>query len=173
MSRVKLLTSLNSPRRRLVTAAVAILVAALGATLTAWGSGNAQPNHGSVVARLPMPFRPHAERGIELIPVSVNVGQRFSILVGTTVAFPAYWTETGSSPDARIVQAVGDFSDGSCGDMIGCAVPYFHTLSAQSRGTTTMTWQYRTPECRRFKHGGGGPAGCPRVTTVVFRISVR
>jgi len=56
-------------------------------------------------------------------------------------------------------------------DMVGCRVPYFHTLLARGQSTTTMSRWYHDYACT-------GPravrmrADCPAVTMVTFDIMV-
>lgn len=156
------------------------LLASVGCGLVAaTGCGGstdpASHDHGRIVAQLPILFaaRPafFAEHGT--IHVAVAVGQRFSIKVDTSDG-PYFWNEAGRPPNSRLVKLVGDFNDGHCAaDLLGCRVPYFHTLLAQDSGTTTMTWRYHNVSC---PSGQGRPskatARCTRIGTVVFDITI-
>src|ERR1022692_746413 len=132
-------------------------------------------DHGRVVAHLTIPFRPAAVTGkTEVIRVAVRSGQRFSVKVDTSDG-PFYWNQTGRRPDARVVRLAGDFNEGSCASgMVGCRVPYFHTLLARARGTTTMSWQYHDLRCQAVrKRMTQATRSCPSVTVVTFDITVR
>ncbi|HUZ52621.1 MAG TPA: hypothetical protein VMU94_08825 [Streptosporangiaceae bacterium] len=132
-------------------------------------------DHGHVVAHLTIPFRPAAVTGkTEVIKVAVSSGQRFSVKVDTSDG-PFFWNQTGSRPDPRVVRLAGDVNDGGCASgMVGCRVPYFHTLLARARGTTTMSWKYHDLRCQAVrKRMTQATRECPSVTVVTFYITVR
>jgi hypothetical protein len=138
--------------------------------------------HGQVVAHLSIPFRPAGTAlGTEVLKVTVPAGRRFAVKVDTSDG-PFFWSITGSPPDTRVVRFVGNFNQGSCpADQVGCRVPYFHTMLARGPGTTTMTWRYHdlpcqaTPPPNSQASGASGQSArsCPRVSVVVFDITVR
>jgi hypothetical protein len=131
-------------------------------------------DHGRVVAHLAIPYRPAAVTGkTEVIRVAVRSGQRFSIRIDTSDG-PFYWNQTGR-PDSRVVRLAGDFNEGSCASgMVGCRVPYFHTLVARARGTATMSWRYHDLRCQALrKRMTQATRSCPSVTVVTFDITVR
>jgi hypothetical protein len=137
------------------------------------GPASAQ-DHGRVVAHLTIPFRPGAVTGTtEVIRVAVNRGQRFSVKVETSDG-PFFWNQTGR-PDPRVVGLAGDFNQGSCAaGLAGCRVPFFHTLLARARGTTTMSWRYHDLHCQAVrKRMTQATRSCPSVTIVTFDITVR
>lgn len=147
-----------------VSAAGAAALTAVGALLaTGCGGTGLAPDHGPVVAQLQIPFQSAGPAGkMTVVPVHVTAGQRFSIKVDT-VDYPDFWTEAGAGPDARIVQAAGDFPDAACpGQQAGCAIPYLYTFVARGRGTTTMTWEYHQ----------GHAAAPPSVTYLAVDITV-
>ena len=155
---------------RIALAAVLSLIAA-----AACGTRVVAPDHGRVVAYLTIPFRPAATTGTaEVVRVAVSSGQRFSVKVDTSDG-PFYWNQTGSRPDPRVVRLAGNFDEGSCAaGMTGCRVPYFHTLLARSRGTTTMSWKYHDLHCQAVrKRMTQATRSCPSVTVVTFDITVR
>jgi hypothetical protein len=132
-------------------------------------------DHGRVVADLPIAFAPRPVfLETEIIRVTVNVGQRFSIKVGTSDG-PVYWDQVGSPPDPRLVKVLGNFNDGHCPpDLVGCRVPYFHTLLALAAGTTTMTWRYHNLACQVHQMSASKVvARCARLRTVIFDIVIR
>ncbi len=157
-----------------------LAAAALGACLfsaAACGSPRApvaSRDHGRVVAELPIAFAPRPVfLESEIIRVTVNIGQRFSIKVGTSDG-PVYWDQVGT-PDPRLVKVMGDFNDGHCApNLVGCRVPYFHTLLARAAGTTTMTWRYHNLGCQvhQLEPSGNVPP-CLRLRTVIFDITIR
>jgi hypothetical protein len=155
------------------TALVAFL--SLIAAAACAGPAAAQ-DHGRVVAHLAIPFRPGAVTTgtTEVIRVAVNRGQRFSVKVETSDG-PFFWNQTGRRPDPRVVRLAGDFNQGSCAaGMAGCHVPYFHTLLARARGTTTMSWRYHDLRCQAVrKRMTQATRSCPSVTIVTFDITVR
>ncbi|HEY6276402.1 MAG TPA: hypothetical protein VIX86_08715 [Streptosporangiaceae bacterium] len=131
-------------------------------------------NHGVMAGHLTIPFEPAATAGkAEIIPIAVTVGQRFSIKVDTSDG-PYWWAPVGPAPDPRLVRLVGNFNDGSCSpSLVGCRVPYFHTLSAHARGTTAMSWQYHDPGCVRAPGTASPPSRlCPPVAIVTFTITI-
>ncbi len=135
----------------------------------------AAQDHGRVVAHLTIPFRPASVTGqTEVIKVAVRSGQRFSVKIETSDG-PFFWSQAGRWPDPRVVRLAGDFNDGSCASgMAGCRVPYFHTLLARARGTTTMSWKYHDLRCRSVrKRMTQATRSCPSVTVVTFDITVR
>src|SRR5262249_39702607 len=139
------------PARRLSLLAVAAATAglALAAAACSAAAPPARPgDHGPGVALLPLPSRLTARAGgRELITVTVSAGQRFSIKIDTSDG-PFWWSQSGP-PDPRIVRLAGDFNQGSCAPgLVGCRVPYFHTLLARGTGSTTMTWTYHHPPCQ-------------------------
>ena len=158
----------------------AIAATVVGACLlSAAGCGRpaapASPEHGRVVADLPISFPPlPVYLMTETIQVNVGAGQRFSIKVGTSDG-PVYWSQFGSPPDPRLIKVVGDFNDGRCpADQVGCRVPYFHTLLARGRGSTTMAWRYHNLSCTaRPRSSSKAVVWCPRLRTVIFDIMVR
>jgi hypothetical protein len=147
------------------TAALALLTAGCS------GARAAGHDHGTVVGRLDIPFTPaHVQGQAEVIPVTVHRGERFSVLVQTSDG-PYTWNQT-RRPDPGLVRLAGDFDRGTCpSGMVGCRVPYYHTLIARAPGVTVMTWNYRD-----FGGPGHGPAPKGRhrqkVTHVQFRITV-
>ncbi len=144
MGYLKPLARRRGTLRRGVSVAGVAALSALGALLvTGCGGAGPAPGHGPVVAQLPIPFQPAVPAGkMTVVRVHVTAGQRFSIKVDT-VDYPDFWAEAGAGPDARVVQAAGDFPDGSCpGQEAGCAIPHLYAFVARSRGTTTMTWEY-------------------------------
>jgi hypothetical protein len=168
----------RSARQRSLVAA--LMAAAAGWALAAAACSSTAPSHrshdhGLVVAHLSIPFRPAAGAGgRELITVTVSAGQRFSVKVDTSDG-PYWWSQSGTPPDPRIVRLIGDFNQGSCAPgLVGCRVPYFHTLLARSSGMTTMTWTYHQPPCQAAaKAPSPASTACPKVTVVIFDISVR
>jgi hypothetical protein len=164
MGYLKLLAHRRRTLSRGVSVAGAAALSALGALLvTGCGGTGAAPDHGPVVAQLPIPFQPAVPAGkMTVVRVHVTAGQRFSIKVDT-VDYPDFWTEAGAGPDAQVVQAAGDFPDGACpGQEVGCAIPYLYAFVARSRGTITMTWEYHQG------HAGSPPS----VTYVAIDIAV-
>jgi hypothetical protein len=153
----------------LATLAVSLLITACGSP-----AGPAH-DHGRVAGHLTIPFVPAATTGkAEIIPISVTVGERFSIKVDTSDG-PYWWTQSGTAPDPRLVRLAGNFNDGSCSPgLVGCRVPFFHTLFARARGTTAMSWRYHSPGCAATT-GTATPPGraCPPVTLVTFTITIR
>jgi hypothetical protein len=118
-----------------------------------------------VVAELPIPL---ASPATPVVNVAVSVGQRFSVKVDTSDG-PYEWSEIGPAPDRQLVKLAGNFDDGHCDSKaVGCRVPYFHTLLAKTRGTTTMTWHLRDFNCQ------DNLASNPDCThnTVKFKITV-
>ncbi len=113
-------------------------------TLAACANPPVQADHGRVVAHLPIPFTPAGQP--EVIRVTISPGQRFSIKIDTSDG-PYAWLQV-SGPDPRLIGFAGDFNDGSCpSGMVGCRVPYFHTMITEHRGATTATWRYRDYAC--------------------------
>ncbi len=165
--------------RRLVSVA-ALAVAAVVSLVTAVacaGPAAPQPRHdqGLVVAHLSIPFRPAAAAGkAEVIQIAVTVGQRFSIKVDTSDR-PYYWSQAGTGPDPRLVRLAGNFDEGRCAPgLVGCRVPYFHTLVARGRGTTMVSWKYHDLRCEATPKSASPASGsCPSVTLVTFDIMVR
>ncbi len=151
-------------QRGVITAGVAALAAGCALLVTGAGGTHPAPGHGAVVAELAIPFRATGTAGkTDVILVRVGVGQRFSIWVDA-VDYYAYWREVGTTPSPRVVRAVGEFPDGACpAQVAGCAIPYLYTFVASSRGTTTMTWQYRQ----------GYSRSRPSATLVAVDITVR
>ena len=131
--------------------------------MTGCGGAGPAPGHGPVVAHLPVPFQSAGPAGkMTVVPVRVTAGQRFSVKVDA-VDYPDFWTEAGAGPDARVVQAAGDFPDAACpGQEAGCAIPYLYAFVARGRGTTTMTWEYRQ----------GHASAPPSVTYLAIAITV-
>jgi hypothetical protein len=153
---------------------IASLACALGTAACSSGGGHGR-DHGTVLARLPIPFRAApGSRGTERIALIVRAGQRFAVKVATSDG-PYWWTQSAPAPDARIVRAVGNIDDGSCpSGQAGCRVPYFRTLVARSRGTTTMTWRYHDPRCAiERKKMTQASRRCAAANTVIFSITVR
>ena len=150
------------------TLAAGLLVAACA------GPRTPAHDHGSVAGHLSIPFVPAATAGkAEVVPVTVRVGERFSIKVDTSDG-PFWWTQTGAPPDPRLVRLAGNFNDGSCSPgLVGCRVPYFHTLVARARGTTAMSWRYHAPGCAAAASASPPSRSCPAVTVVTFTITVR
>ncbi len=147
--------------------ALATLMLALGACS---GKGSASDHsHGQVVGQLRIPFVPSvARRPTQVIQVAVSVGERFSVKIDTSDG-PFSWSQVGPLPDKHLVKLAGDFDQGSCApNLAGCRVPYFHTLIARAKGSTTMTWRYN----------GTCPAqpspspACATVATVTFDITI-
>jgi hypothetical protein len=136
-------------------------------------SGATTADHGVVVGHLHIPFVPKPATGsADIVNVTVQAGQRFSVEVDTSDG-PYWWNQTGPRPDARIVRVVGDFNIGSCAQgMVGCRVPYYHTLLARSRGETIMIWRYNAAPCR-VPVTSAARKQCPSVTEVQFDIDVR
>ena len=148
--------------------AVSLLVAAC--------TGPAGPghDHGRVAGHLSIPFVPATTSGTaEIVPIAVTVGERFSIKVDTSDG-PYWWTEAGTAPDPRLLRLAGNFNDGSCSPgLVGCRVPYFHTLVARARGTTTMSWRYHAPGCVPAPATATPPGlACPAMTLVTFTITI-
>jgi hypothetical protein len=115
-----------------------------------------------VVAHLAIPFRPAVAAGkADVIPIAVTAGQRFSIKVDTSDG-PYAWSQAGTAPDPRTVTLAGNFNAGSCApDLVGCRVPYFHTLITRGRGTTTMSWKYHDYRCAHApKAAAAGSRSC-------------
>jgi hypothetical protein len=56
--------------------------------------------------------------------------------------------------------------------MAGCRVPYFHTLIARGRGTTTLSWRYHNLRYTALPRPAQMRAECPAVTIVTFDITV-
>jgi hypothetical protein len=157
------------PRMAVLVAVAAISVFAAACS----SSGATVSQHGVVIGHLSIPFMPNITTGgAEIIAVTVQAGQRFSVEVDTSDG-PEWWTQTGAGPDSRIVKVVGNFNVGSCpADMTGCRVPYYRTLIARSPGTTTMTWRYNSAPCRAPTTSPASKQ-CPSVTEVQFDIDVR
>lgn len=132
----------RTARRAVIAVGGTVLAAAVA--LLVMGAGGKAPDHGPVVAQLPIPFRAAADgHRADVIRVRVGVGQRFAIRVDA-VDYYAFWRETGTVLDPRVVEMLGEFPDGSCpAQVAGCAVPSLYGFVARGRGTTTMTWQYR------------------------------
>ncbi len=153
--------------------AAAVLAAGLLVTACA-GPGTPVHDHGSVAGHLRIPFVPAATAGkTEVVPITVRVGERFSVKVDTSDG-PFWWTRTGAPPDPRLVRLAGNFNDGSCSPgLVGCRVPYFHTLVARARGTTAMSWRYHAPGCAAAASASPSGRSCPAVTVVTFTITVR
>jgi hypothetical protein len=173
--------------RRLVNAAALTAAAVSGLLAVAACGGPATPSHdhGRVVAHLAIPFQPPVATGNpDIIRVTVTVGQRFSIKVDTSDG-PFDWSQL-TRPDPRIAWLAGNFGDGSCAaGLVGCRVPYFHTLIARGRGTTAMSWKYHDLRCEAAQATASpGPSAspgasarpgigpCPSVTRVTFDITV-
>lgn len=159
------------------TTIAAVLIG--GCLVSAAGCGRstapASRDHGRVVANLPISLSPlPVYLETETIDVNVAVGQRFSIKVNTSDG-PVYWSQFGRSPNPRVIKVVGDFNDGHCApNLVGCRVPYFHTLLARARGSTTMAWRYRDLGCAaRARSQGKVVVPCERLRTVIFDIMVR
>jgi hypothetical protein len=150
--------------RGVIAAGVAALAAVLALLVTGGSGTDPAPDHGTVVARLPIPFRVAGAAGkTDVIAVRVRAGQRFSIWVDA-VDYYAFWRAAGTRPDPQVVRAAGEFADGTCpAQVAGCAIPYLYTFVARHRGTTTMTWQYRQGYTRTQ----------PSVTRVAVDITVR
>jgi hypothetical protein len=153
--------------RALVAGAIGLL--AVGCS----PSGATTAGHGVVIGHLHIPFVPQpATGGADVINVSVQAGQRFSVEIDTSDG-PYWWNQAGRRPDSRIVEVVGDFNIGSCApDLVGCRVPYYHTLLARGRGETVMTWRYDAAPCRAPVTSAARKQ-CPSVTEVQFDIHVR
>jgi len=149
--------------------------AAIACTVMAAACGGGQPahDHGRVVAHLTIPFAPAIAPGKpDVIRVAVARGTRFSVLVDTSDG-PIDWSQTGV-PSPRLLRLAGNFDDGSCAaGLVGCRVPYFHTLIAQARGATTMSWKYNDLRCEASPAPVTGTRPCPKLTTVTFDITVR
>jgi len=128
-------------------------------------------DHGRVVALLPILSGPDpAFPEHQIIYVKVHPGQLFSIKVHTSDG-PFFWDESGRPPDPRLIKTAGDFNDGHFpAGLVGCRVPYFHTLLARRAGATSMTWRFHNVSCPA---GGNAAARCRRITTVVFDITIR
>lgn len=158
----------RSMAARICLAAAAAVVALTAAAC----GGRAAPDHGRVVAQLGIPFRPTGANGAQVVSVTVSHGQRFSIKVGTSDG-PYWWTQS-TRPDARFVAFAGNYDEGSCPTgLVGCRVPYFHTLVASGRGSTTMSWTYHDPNCQATPSTGTQGRACPPVPTVTIRITIR
>jgi hypothetical protein len=156
--------------------AAAALVGGCVLTATACGNGGSPAHdHGKVVARLPIPFTSRvAAETADVIKVTVAVGQRFSVKVATSDG-PFYWSQAGAAPDPRLVKVAGDFNDGQCAaNLVGCRVPFFHTLLARGKGTTTMSWLYHNLACAAGRKASGRTGhSCVRTAAVRFEITVR
>jgi hypothetical protein len=140
-------------------------VCALGVTACSGPSHSVNRNHGLVVAELPIPL---ASPATPVVKVAVTVGQRFSVKVDTSDG-PFEWIELAPKPDRQLVKVAGDFDDGHCPrEAVGCRVPYFHTLQAKARGTTTMTWRLRDFSCQSSQSSN---PDCTH-NTVKFEITV-
>lgn len=155
-----------------VSAAAAALLTAGCSSGGAAGRDHGQDHdHGTVVGHLDIPFVPaHLHGPAQVVTVSLLPGQRFSVLVQTSDG-PYAWNQT-RRPDPWVVRSSGDFDRGTCASgLVGCRVPYYHTLVARNPGTTVMTWNYRDFGCPEH-----GPAPkdrhCLTVTHVRFRIVV-
>jgi hypothetical protein len=169
----------GSSRRHLVITAVLRAVFAAGlltaAACAGPGAPPPAPDHGFVAGHLTIPFRPPATAAAaDIIAITVSAGQRFSIKVDTSDG-PYYWSQAGPGPDSRLLRLAGDFNDGKCAPaLVGCRVPYFHTLIARVRGTTAMSWRYHDLTCPAAPKTASPPGGsCPAVTTVTFDITIR
>lgn len=167
----------GGPARHLLTAAAVTVVAVvclLTAAACAGPGGQRAPDHGLVLAHLTIPFRPATASGkADLIQLTVKPGQRFSIKIDTSDG-PYDWSQV-TAPDPRIARLAGNFDDGSCAPgLVGCRVPYFHTLIARTRGTTMMSWKYHDLRCEAAQAAASPPSrSCPTVTLVTFDITVR
>jgi hypothetical protein len=140
-------------------------------------SGTAAPDHshGAVIGQLAIPFNPpDADGSADVITVTVAAGQRFSVKVDTSDG-PFYWSQQGPAPDPQVMKFVGDFNQGSCpANVVGCRVPFFHTLLARGHGMATMTWKYHALDCPSKPPASSQAAGnCPKVTIVTFDVTVR
>ncbi len=165
-----------SPRAALSALIGSLLIGSLLILTAGCGGQSAPPvhDHGAVVARLPIQFAPSGpSRGIQTIRVLVLKGQRFSIKIGTSDG-PVFWSQV-SPADPHLIKVVGDFNDGHCAPgLVGCRVPFFHTLMARGRGTTSMRWRYHglTCEVGAVQPGSARPK-CAHVATVAIDITVR
>ena len=120
-------------------------ICVLAVTACSGSSHRASHDHGLVVAELPIPL---ASPAAPVVKVAVTVGQRFSVKVDTSDG-PYEWSQVGQAPDQKLVKVAGNFNDGHCDPKaVGCRVPYFHTLQAKARGTTTMTWHFKDFNCQ-------------------------
>jgi hypothetical protein len=149
-----------------------IVAVALAATcLLAVAACGGSPHHinrdpGLVVAELPIPL---SSPPTPVVQVAVTVGERFSVEVDTSDG-PLEWSEIGPKPNPRIVKVAGDFNDGNCKPrLVGCRVPYFHTLQAKAPGTTTMTWHFVDFDCQNSQDSSN--SDCTH-NTVKFEIKV-
>lgn len=144
-----------------MTAALVCLlgIAACASSSTSSG-GPADP--GQVVADLNIPF--HPGRQPTVITVTVARGERLSIKVDTSDG-PYAWLQV-TPPDPHVIKPVGNFNDGSCPTgMVGCRVPYFHTMIAKNKGTTATTWRYHDYSCRKAPGGTASPTATPSPVT--------
>ena len=155
-------------------AAGLLAMLAVSLVITACSGGGSGHDHGRVAGHLTIPFVPAATTGkAEVIPIAATVGERFSIKVDTSDG-PYWWTQAGT-PDPRLIRLAGNFNDGSCSPgLVGCRVPYFHTLTARARGTTVTSWRYHAPGCVTASATATPPGlACPPVTLVTFAITIR
>jgi hypothetical protein len=162
------MVEMKSSRRLWVSRIIVATMAAICA-LSVTGCGgsahSASRDHGRVVAELPIPLDSSLN---PVVHIAVTLGQRFSVKVDTSDG-PYEWSEIGRSPDRQLVKLAGDFNDGHCDpEAVGCRVPYFHTLQAKARGTTTMTWHFRDFSCQ---NNAGSNPDCTH-NTVKFEITV-
>jgi hypothetical protein len=163
-------------RRRWPTAALGVPATLCLVTVAACG-GASTPRpavrHGDVVAHLSIPYAPRPGTGkTQVIPVTVTVGERFSIKVDTSDG-PYDWSQTGTGPDPSLVRLVGNFNDGSCApELVGCRVPYFHTLVARGKGTTMMSWAFHAFRCSVQPKAAGMRAYCAALPVVTFDIRI-
>ncbi len=171
------------PRARRNNRPAALNAVLAGMCALAWSlagtacSGTAAPDqsHGAVIGLLAIPFHPpDASGSADVITVTVAAGKRFSVKVDTSDG-PFYWSQQGPVPDPQVMKFVGDFNQGSCpSDVVGCRVPFFHTLLARGRGTATMSWKYHALACpSKLPASSQAYSQCPKVTTVTFDITVR
>jgi len=155
---------------------VPALLAAGCVLAAACSAGPSHPghDHGVVVADLPIPFSPVAAPGKpDIMAITVTAGERFSIKVDTSDG-PFYWAQSGARPDPRLIRAAGDINDGHCAPgLVGCRVPYFHTLIARHAGTTTMTWAYHALGCPATPPPRSASPPCQRIALVTFKITIR
>jgi hypothetical protein len=130
---------------RFASRLIVVGICLLGTAACSGSSPHVSKDHGEVVAELPIPL---ASPATPVIKVDVSVGQRFSVKVDTSDG-PFEWSEVGPAPDRHLVKLAGNFDDGHCDPkVVGCRVPYFHTLQAKARGTTTMTWHFQDFGCQ-------------------------
>jgi hypothetical protein len=167
----------SRPGRQALALTAAIVLSGACVLATACGSPlslthhHPSPDHGEVVANLPIPFSLPVPGQPDVMTVAVAAGERFSIEVATSDG-PIYWAQAGQPPDPALIRPVGDFNDGQCAkDLVGCRVPYFATYAAGHAGTTKLTWAYHALDCRTTPPVPAGQS-CMPVVKVTFDLTI-